>query len=129
ILIGNPGLRAVHHPALIIDKKFIEARHALRTARVQRLQIVLEQIALTGAALIDRQRANREISEIAERTALAHQLPVEPQALAVRQHIGIALMTIAEIETVRISLRALPFDELVVSALKAGQIIQKRFWQ
>src|SRR5690606_6797830 len=53
------------------------------------------QVAVISAAFLDGQGAEDEIGEIADWPALADQLPVEPDPLAIGTNIAVALMTIA----------------------------------
>jgi len=105
-------------------KDLVDTGHTLKTARQQALPVVLEQIALGGAALFDGKRTDSEVSQVAPGTPLAHQLPIHPHALATGQLVGVALMAIAEIDAVRVIAGVFPLRQGIVGALQFAGVVE-----
>src|SRR6202044_2599552 len=85
----------IDRPAPILVPHLVEAHIEPDPAGAQLRAVVLEQVVLGAASFRDRQRADEEIRHVAPGTPLAHQLPVEPDPLAVLALEAVADMGVA----------------------------------
>src|SRR5690554_5390569 len=63
--IGYPGNHAPHRPPLKFRPQLVEAETSARAVRIETLQVVLQQLALRPAPVLDAQRAHQEIRQVA----------------------------------------------------------------
>src|SRR3984957_14952467 len=124
IHVRDPGLLSVDDPAAILFEDAVQVENALRAGRHQRVAVVLVQGAFGLTPLLDRQRSDHEIGEVAPRPALAHELPVEPYPFAVRPQIAVAQMAIAVDDAAGSGLRLLESIQRLVGPDETLRIIE-----
>src|SRR5690606_35616404 len=90
--IGQPCLHAIHGPAAKLFPGGVLSKYAFGAQADQLLAVDLDQIPGRSPPLLDCQRSEHEIGNIAPWPPLAHKLPIKPDPLAAVAQKAVALV-------------------------------------